>query len=484
MAENHAAGAAASEMVAPRSSLVLVAALLAAPGLAQNCTFDKPGVALGQGGLEMKVVSTAAACCSACDKLAGCVAFTFEPAGASGQCYMKDNTKVGKCSKSSCISGTNGKKPSPHPPSPPHHHPSGPPGPPLPPAPPAAEQLKDLATLRQRFFDFYLDFGDCTQTQFCMQGSYMLHQDGTKGTCAVTCADSSAFVSSMSANGTWSDVNYADHTNAAWQTMLHPDRVLSMIRSYHCGACEKLYKDSDTLAKVHRGLDWWFHYKLKPPQWWWGDIGEPDVIGAIMMLLGPDATASELSAADTMLAGKGVPSGTGENVVWELQVAINRAALANDTATAWKAFVNMWAGVQITSGEGVQADGSFHFHGDILYSGGYGADYAINLAVFTNISAGTSYQIPPDALEVLSMYLLDGQQYMVHAAADAHGNGTYYGAKNALFGATLHENDYFAKTGSGQTWEKLRKRRFVQISRPKDVRSRGHRTVTCCSQRR
>ena len=27
-------------------------------------------------------------------------------------------------------------------------------------------------------------------------------------------------------------------------------------------------------------------------------------------------------------------------------------------------------------------------------------------------------------METLSMYLLDGQQYMVHAAADAHGNGT------------------------------------------------------------
>ena len=53
-----------------------------------------------------------------------------------------------------------------------------------------------------------------------------------------------------------------------------------------------------------------------------------------------------------------------------------------------------------------------------------GADYAINLAVFANISAGTSFQIPQGAMETLSMYLLDGQQYMVHAAADAHGNGT------------------------------------------------------------
>jgi hypothetical protein len=100
---------------------------------------------------------------------------------------------------------------------------------------------------------------------------------------------------------------------------------------------------------------------------------QPDVVGAIMMLLGSDASADELSKAGAMLQGKGIPSGgTGENVVWELQVAVNRAVLANDTASAWRAFEIMWGGVQVTAGEGVQSDGSFHFHGNILYSGGYG----------------------------------------------------------------------------------------------------------------
>ena len=173
----------------PRRVALASLSLLFGVTSAQNCTMDKPGVSLGSGAITTKSgVASASACCAACDAEPGCVAFTFEPAGSSGGvCYMKDNTAAGTCSKPSCISGTNGKKPSPHPhhpPGPPHPHP---PPPALPPAPPAAEQLKDLATLRARFFDFYLDFGDCTQTQFCMQGSYMLYQDGTKGTCAVTC---------------------------------------------------------------------------------------------------------------------------------------------------------------------------------------------------------------------------------------------------------------------------------------------------------
>ena len=94
----------------------------------------------------------------------------------------------------------------------------------------------------------------------------------------------------------------------------------------------------------------------------------------LFLLLGDDATPQELNATNSMLVGKGVPTGTGENVVWELQVAINRASLSNDTANAWQAFANMWSALITNPGEGVQSDGSFHFHGNILYSGGYGAD--------------------------------------------------------------------------------------------------------------
>ena len=41
--------------------------------------------------------------------------------------------------------------------------------------------------------------------------------------------------------GTWPDVNYEDETNAKWKPMLHPDRLLSMARSYHCPACAGVY---------------------------------------------------------------------------------------------------------------------------------------------------------------------------------------------------------------------------------------------------
>jgi hypothetical protein len=244
-----------------------------ARGDGSNCTLHPPGVGLGTGSLGIAHATTIGACCTACTARSDCVAFTFE---IPGKCFLKGNDEPSHCSQKTCVSGTNGRSPTPQPGPPPPHppHPSPSPAPPSPPAPPAPELLKDLATLRQRFFGFYLDFGDCTQTQFCMQGSYMLYQDGTKGSCASTCDDSESFTQTMTANGTWDDVDYADETHAKWKPMLHPDRLLSMIRSYHCGFCSRLVGKADVLAKVHRGLRWWLDTHPKPSQWWWADIGQ------------------------------------------------------------------------------------------------------------------------------------------------------------------------------------------------------------------
>ena len=59
----------------------------------------------------------------------------------------------------------------------------------------------------------------------------------------------------------------------------------------------------------------------------------------------------------------------GQNRVWQQQVVINAAILAHNTTLATDTFGSMWAGVQVTKGDGPQADGSFHTHGPQLYTG-------------------------------------------------------------------------------------------------------------------
>ena len=60
---------------------------------------------------------------------------------------------------------------------------------------------QDLARLRGALYDFYLQFGDCTQVQFCEEGGYQMPQRG--GACSYTCADSQTAVATIRPDGTW-----------------------------------------------------------------------------------------------------------------------------------------------------------------------------------------------------------------------------------------------------------------------------------------
>ena len=74
----------------------------------------------------------------------------------------------------------------------------------------------------------------------------------------------------------------------------------------------------------------------------------------------------------------------------------------------------------------MQGDGSFHFHGPILYAGGYGGDYALQISTMAKLASGTAFE-PPAASDTVratfDTYLLDGQQHFV---VGPPGPGTAY----------------------------------------------------------
>eukprot|EP01052_Picozoa_sp_SAG31_P041887 SAG31_NODE_6479_length_2002_cov_2.075145_1_plen_248_part_00 len=202
--------------------------------------------------------------------------------------------------------------------------------------------------------------------------------------CAATCADSQNLSIALQPDGSWLDVDYSDRTGSIWKTILHLERTLSMIRSYHCPPCGvKLAGSSSLLAAVHSAFGYWLEHDFTNPNWWWQDIGTPDLTGAIMIMLSHTIvsnsseprgfTAAELNKTNEILLRGGAEGhGVGQNLLWTQQVAINRAVLDDDYSLANRVFGAMWGGVKLVpqSGQGVQSDGSFHFHGTILYSGG------------------------------------------------------------------------------------------------------------------
>ena len=62
--------------------------------------------------------------------------------------------------------------------------------------------------------------------------------------------------------------------------------------------------------------------------------------------------------------------------------------------------------------EGIQADFSFHQHGALLNSGGYGQAFTFEAARFVIDAHARRFAAPADRVAILAGYILDGQHVL------------------------------------------------------------------------
>lgn len=160
--------------------------------------------------------------------------------------------------------------------------------------------------------------GDCTQTQFCLQGGYMLPIEG--GSCSFTCDPANTASKSLGHNGLWQDVNYTNNDPAVWEPTLHLERTLAMARAWRCPLCPTLQGNERLGMQIHAALRGWLQLNITGSQWWWSDIGTPEYLGAIATLLNETLTPDELSGVVKTMDNAGTNTGTGMNMLWEQQV--------------------------------------------------------------------------------------------------------------------------------------------------------------------
>jgi chondroitin AC lyase len=89
--------------------------------------------------------------------------------------------------------------------------------------------------------------------------------------------------------------------------------------------------------------------------------------------------------------------------------------VAGDAALLAEAFERAQTVLRVTVEEGIQPDYSFHQHGAQLYSGGYGHEFACDAVRLATLASGTKFAFGPEAIEVLTRYVLDGLRWMIHA---------------------------------------------------------------------
>lgn len=260
-------------------------------------------------------------------------------------------------------------------------------------APPA---VAAVATIRQRFVQSLLPTDRAA--------IHYLNEQAGKDAAALT------------RSGSWPDINYASQERSVWAAADHLDRVLRMAKSARILRDEGR-PDTALEAKINLALQWWTDHNYRNPNWWWNEIGVPQLLGQMGNLMLPQIPAAEVDKIVTLMKRSDWRRDpwTGANLTWGVSIEIARGCIQDDPAAVAEGYARMYDEIKIVSElhDGIQQDDSFHQHGAQLYSGGYGLDFAADVSRFVSYSWGTQFQIPADKMDIFSSYLLDGERWMI-----------------------------------------------------------------------
>jgi len=234
----------------------------------------------------------------------------------------------------------------------------------------------------------------------------------------VDCAEAKRLSRSIGRGGHWPDVDYRDMSTVNWRPMQHLTRLGIMARAFVAPGSE--LRESAPLGKaISRGLDYWLKHDFRRP-WWYEEIGTPMAMSQILLLMDGHLLTEQREGGIEILKRSRLTA-TGQNLVWLSSIVARRGILQRDPGVVAEAYRYIAGEIRISKGEGVQHDFSFHQHGPCLYNHGYGAGFASDCARLAVLVSGTQFAFPPDRVEILTRYILDGSQWFARGPAPEYG---------------------------------------------------------------
>lgn len=228
---------------------------------------------------------------------------------------------------------------------------------------------------------------------------------------APSASTTTSYVTSLGTNGLWSDVNYTDRSNTAWDPATHTARLQDMVQAYRKPG-HALYGSASLSNAIHLALNAWISRDPQSDNWWYNVIDTPRKIGRTLLVLGAEATAAERTSAQTILNRSGFTR-TGQNLIWEAGNVLVKGLINASSSTVAQSSSEMAAEIVQTTAEGIQYDYSFHQHGPQLYTGGYGSSFASDTIFWADMLRDTVFDFPSAKQDILANYLLVGVQWTV-----------------------------------------------------------------------
>jgi len=237
----------------------------------------------------------------------------------------------------------------------------------------------------------------------------------------VPVADVERLVGAMRPDGSWPDIDYGNQRRSSWPTARHLTNVGVLARAYQSPE-SRLHGKPELQRAVLGSLDYWLEHDFQNSNWWWNQIGVPRSLAPILLLMEDDLSPAQRDRGLKILRRAKIGM-TGQNLVWVTEITARRGMLEKDPALVAAAYRRIAEEIHVGTGEGIQADYSFHQHGPCLYSHGYGAGFIVDCSRIAAQVAGTRMAFSAEKIAVLSNLILDGSQWM------ARGSTTDFGAE-------------------------------------------------------
>jgi chondroitin AC lyase len=234
------------------------------------------------------------------------------------------------------------------------------------------------------------------------------------------------------ADGAWPDVPVDYSPTPGLPAEEHLARIGQLALAWAHPA-SPLHQDAELLADLTRALRHWQERDPLSANWWFNSIGVPLHLAPVLALLA-DALSADLAGwiaqrlrrayrdGQFWIHGLDIrPDGTsphadfpkpstGQNTIWMARAALLAADYETDAdlaRVATAAILNELR-IQPFGTEGIQADLSFHQHGPLLYTNGYGRNFAADLAEIAWLVHDTPHAFPAEKLALLADYIAVG----------------------------------------------------------------------------
>lgn len=281
-----------------------------------------------------------------------------------------------------------------------------------------------MKSLTLFFFLGSLGFAtDLSETEkiFCRLDSIWLQEPSPKGPAGTN------LITSLREDGTWPEIEYDGEKQPGFRAFPHVERMTRIAWDFRApGESQGRPELSSAYRKT---LAAWIRLGLKPRHEWFYTMGVPLSLCRSLVLMRKELGPGDIQGALPLLRVSlregqyfyGGHPATGANLVWSAGPTLIGALLAGDSAGARHAAEALSREVEITEGEGIQADFSFHQHGPLLYSGGYGGAFIGEMARWAFALEGTRYALPDSKVKILANTLLEGEQFMIRGDAWDYG---------------------------------------------------------------